>query len=154
MFWSKAEHLEAEDVDQHIFHVLRSQEASHCLRTDISLGIRRAGPGLAQLARWARENWSKSEVLRVLSDLECCQMKYLYIKTSTSRASLVKGLSRQSHFWPRGVLAGLKGESSLPRTLQGIKVIHCSRQSPNQPQQPMIYVSQRVFNPMYGRHFI
>lgn len=42
----KAEHLEAEDVDRLIFLCAESQEASRCLKIDISLGIQRAGPGL------------------------------------------------------------------------------------------------------------
>lgn len=61
--------MEAEDVDQLIFYVLRGPGASHRLRTDISWESRE--PVLVH-PNWLDEleRWSKSEVFRVLSDLE------------------------------------------------------------------------------------
>lgn len=48
------QHLEAEDVDRLIFLCAESQEASCCLKIDISLEIQRAGPGLIP-SGWRRQ---------------------------------------------------------------------------------------------------
>ena len=87
----------------------------------------------------------------VLSDLECCPVKYLYITTNASKASLVQRTVQTVPLLAWRCPCGAQGGAKPPKNSAG-------DQGNSLPETvskyPMIYASQVFFNSMYWRHFI
>ena len=123
------------------FSCSEKPRGSRCLRADLSLGVQRAAPGLAQVAWWARENWNKSGVLMVLSDLECCQVKYLYITTNPSKA-LGQRPVQTAPLLAWRCPCGAQGGAEPPKNSAGDQGSSLPEPA---SQHSMIYASQRAF---------